>query len=106
MPKKSKTERPQQKRQPYVHQEEWNRWKREAASPEYVAASFEVIFTAGKLTRQGFLEMMLNMDELHPGSGWCEQMNELEALYCKYNLALKELPRIERIEGIDGSIGD
>jgi hypothetical protein len=77
------------------------KWKREMASPEYAAASFKILHAAGKVTRQEYLEMMLEMEEKYPGYGWREQMDELEAFYCKYNLALKDYPKIQRIDELE-----
>lgn len=97
MAKNSKGERPQT-HEPWVGFAQFEKWKREAASKDYADKAFEILHAAGTLTRQGYLEMMLVMDEMYPGWEWREQMDELEAFYCKYSLALKERPRIERIE--------
>ena len=72
-------------------------WQRNSAGPEYAAASFRVLSSAGKVTRQKYLEMLLDMEENYPGRGWKEQMDELERFYFKYGLKLSERPRLNSI---------
>ena len=76
---------------------EWGRWKREVADPVYYRAAMEVLNSAGKVTRQKYLEMLLEMEEKYPGRGWRQQMDELEAFCFKHGLALKEFPRSKQI---------
>jgi len=85
-------ERPTQ-RDPFLGRYQWEKWKREAASLEYAEAAMMVLNAAGKVTRQKYLEMMLEMEEKFPGRGWREQMDSLEAFYYKEKMVLKDFPR-------------
>jgi hypothetical protein len=95
--KKSLMDRPKQPTQ-WVGLKQIERWKREAAKPEYAIPAFKILNSAGKATRQAYLEMMLEMTEKFPGYGWKEQMDELEKFYADRGLSLKELPLIRSIE--------
>ncbi len=100
MPKRAKTDRPRQKEQ-WVGLGQIEKWKREAAPKEYGEMAFEILNSAGKVTRQAYLEMMFEMEERFPGYGWIVLMDDLEAYYCKRGLSLKEMPMIQRIEGLE-----
>lgn len=93
---RNNADRPPQ-RQQKIYREDWERWKREAAKPNYAIPAFKILKSAGKVTRQRYLEMMLEMEERFPGRGWHEQMDELEAYYHKHNLPLKDFPLIREI---------
>jgi len=94
----NKSDRPL-KSEHWVGVGEWERWKREAAGPAYAEAAQTVLNAAGKVTRQVYLEMILQMDSLYPGRGWREQMDDLEAFYFKHELSIKEFPRSRQISG-------
>ena len=84
---------------------QWEYWKRKAAPTEYVEASLKLLNSAGKMTRQAYLEQFLEVEEKYPGRGWKEQMDELEAFYFKQGLSLKEFPRSTNLfENIEKAI--
>lgn len=86
-------DRPAQK-DPFLGRHLWNKWKHDAAGPEYAQAAFAVFNSCGQVTRRGYLVMMLDMEEKSPGQGSREQMDELERFYYKRGLDLKGRPRI------------
>jgi hypothetical protein len=76
-----------------------DKWKRDAASPEYAAAAFKILNSAGKISRQKYLEAMLDMDLKFPGHGWGSQVDELAKFYNLNQLELQKLPRVYAFTG-------
>ncbi len=94
--KKSLMDRPRQF-QPWIGLGQIDRWRRDAAPPNYAARGFAILNSAGNITRQQYLEMMYDMERDYPGHGWQDQGAELYAWYGKRKLNLKDLPAFRDI---------
>lgn len=89
MPKRTtrppeRTERPLNK--------DFAQWRREAARADMSLEGVKILKAVGKVTRQAFLEMLLEMEGKYPGKGWRQAMDDLEGFYCERGLSLKERP--------------
>jgi hypothetical protein len=69
-----------------IHQ--LDKWRRESAPPEYATQAFKILHSPGKITRQQYLELFLDMESKYPGRGWRRQMDELEQFYFDNHLPL------------------
>lgn len=94
---KNRDSRPKQKNPDKVSYLQWERWKREAAGWDYVQDAARVVHVddngnvhaaCATVTRQQYLEMMLDMESKHPGVGWKEAADELHRFYYDQRLAL------------------
>ncbi len=84
------------------------RWKRDTAKPEYGLPAIKIWNSIGKVTRQEYLESMLEMEEKFPGRGWKEAVDDLEKFYFDNNLPLNDFrtrgPMADTLDKVLGKI--
>ena len=73
-------------------------WKKETASREYRADCFALMAKLGTISRQEYLEGMIELDAKYPDRGWRQAADELERYYFEQGLSLKEKRRPEETQ--------